>query len=110
MKAGLGEVVPYGLDWQSLLDRDGDELEVHYRHILESLGKQPGTLGTIFRKAQNRIQDPAKLRRLVVNLINEETWTVGRRRPQGRRLRRACCRRAPRTRSRAPGSTSRRGR
>lgn len=74
-QAGLGEVVPYGLDWQSLLDRDGDELEVHYRHILESLGKQSGTLGTIFRKAQNRIQDPAKLRRLVVNLINEETWT-----------------------------------
>jgi hypothetical protein len=74
-KAGLGEVVPYGLDWQSLLDRDGDELEVHYRHILESLGRQPGTLGTIFRKAQNHIQDPAKLRRLVVSLINEETWT-----------------------------------
>ena len=75
LKAGLGEVVPHGLDWQSLLDRDGDDLEVHYRHILESLGRQPGTLGTIFRKAQNRIQDPAKLRRLVVNLINEETWT-----------------------------------
>ena len=75
-KAGLGEVVPIGLDWQSLLDRDGDELETHYRHILESLGKQPGTLGTIYRKAQNRIQDPAKLRRLVVNLINEETWTA----------------------------------
>ncbi len=74
--AGLGEVVPYGLDWQSLLDRDGDELETHYRHILESLGKQTGTLGTIYRKAQNRIQDPAKLRRLVVNLINEETWTA----------------------------------
>jgi type I restriction enzyme M protein len=49
---------------------------VHYRHLLESLGRQPGTLGTIFRKAQNRIQDPAKLRRLVVNLINEETWTT----------------------------------
>jgi type I restriction enzyme M protein len=76
LKAGLGEVVPYGLDWQSLLDRDGDELETHYRHILESLGKEPGCLGTIFRKAQNRIQDPAKLRRLVVNLINEETWTA----------------------------------
>ncbi len=75
-RAGLGEVVLFGLDWQSLLDRDGDELEVHYRHILESLGKQTGTLGTIFRKAQNRIQDPAKLRRLVVNLINEETWTA----------------------------------
>ncbi len=75
-RAGLGEVVPIGLDWQSLLDRDGDDLEVHYRHILESLGKQTGTLGTIYRKAQNRIQDPAKLRRLVVNLINEETWTA----------------------------------
>ena len=75
-RAGLGEVVPVGLDWQSLLDRDGDELEVHYRHILESLGRQTGTLGTIYRKAQNRIQDPAKLRRLVVNLINEETWTA----------------------------------
>ena len=75
-RSGLGEVVPAGLDWQSLLDRDGDELEVHYRHVLESLGRQPGTLGTIFRKAQNRIQDPAKLRRLVVNLINEETWTA----------------------------------
>jgi type I restriction enzyme M protein len=74
-KAGLGEVVPYGLNWQSLLDRDGDDLEVHYRHILESLGREPGTLGTIFRKAQNRIQDPAKLRRLVINLINEVTWT-----------------------------------
>ena len=75
-QAGLGEVVPHGLDWQSLLDRDGDELETHYRHVLEQLGRQPGTLGTIYRKAQNRIQDPAKLRRLVVNLINEETWTA----------------------------------
>ncbi len=75
-KAGLGEVVPHKLDWQSLLDRDGDELEVHYRHILEVLGRQPGTLGTIYLKAQNRIRDPAKLRRLVVNLINEETWTA----------------------------------
>ncbi len=75
-QAGLGEVVPYGYDWQSLLDRDGDELEVHYRHLLETLGRSPGTLGTIFRKAQNRIQDPAKLRRLIVNLINEETWTA----------------------------------
>jgi type I restriction enzyme M protein len=72
-KAGMGQVVPAGLDWQSLLDRDGDDLEVHYRHVLSELGRQPGTLGTIYRKAQNRIQDPAKLRRLVVNLINEET-------------------------------------
>ena len=50
--------IPRGLDWQSLLSKDGDELEVHYRHILDSLGKERGMLGVIFRKSQNRIQDP----------------------------------------------------
>ncbi len=67
-------VVPYGLDWQSLKDRSGDELEAHYIRILNELGRQPGMLGVIFRKAQNRIQDPAKLRRLVVELIDQESW------------------------------------
>src|SRR6476660_7901574 len=45
--------------------RDGDALEVHYRHTLEELGRKPGMIGVIFRKAQNKIQDPAKLRRLI---------------------------------------------
>jgi len=31
-------------------------------------------LGIIFRKAQNKIQDPAKLRRLIADLIDRETW------------------------------------
>ena len=66
-------VIPKGLDWKSLLEKDGDALEVHYRHILESLGKGKGLLGVIFRKSQNKIQDPAKLRRLI-DLINGETW------------------------------------
>ncbi len=66
--------IPPGLDWPSLLGRDGDALEVHYRHILESLGREPGLLGVIFRKAQNKIQDPAKLRRLL-ELIEGEVWT-----------------------------------
>jgi len=65
--------IPQGLDWQSLLKKDGEALERHYRHILESLGREKGMLGVIFRKSQNRIQDPAKLRRLI-ELINEETW------------------------------------
>jgi type I restriction enzyme M protein len=67
-------VLPLGLDWQSLLDRDGEELEAHYISILNTIGKQPGMLGVVFRKAQNRIQDPAKLRRLVVDLIDQEQW------------------------------------
>ncbi|TML48767.1 MAG: SAM-dependent DNA methyltransferase [Actinobacteria bacterium] len=67
-------IVPEELDWQSLLARDGDELEVHYRHVLTELGRRTGMLGVVFRKAQNRIQDPAKLRRLVVDLIDRESW------------------------------------
>jgi type I restriction enzyme M protein len=66
-------IIPKGFDWQSLLEKDGDALEVHYRHILETLGKEKGMLGIIFRKSQNKIQDPAKLRRLI-ELINAETW------------------------------------
>jgi type I restriction enzyme M protein len=68
--------IPDGFDWPSLIKRDGDELEVHYRHILEELGKSKGLLGVIFRKAQNKIQDPAKLRRLVADLIDREQWTT----------------------------------
>jgi type I restriction enzyme M protein len=69
-------VVPDALDWSSLLERDGDELEVHYRHVLTELGRKPGMLGVVFRKAQNRIQDPAKLRRLIVDLIDREQWLI----------------------------------
>jgi type I restriction enzyme M protein len=62
--------------WQALVDASGDDLEAVYRHTLEALGKQPGTLGVIFRKAQNKIQDPAKLRKLIVDLIDKETWSA----------------------------------
>ncbi|CAN5817550.1 class I SAM-dependent DNA methyltransferase [soil metagenome] len=65
--------VPPDYNWESLAVKDGDELEVHYRHVLEELGRQKGMLGTIFRKAQNKIQDPAKLKRLI-SLMGEETW------------------------------------
>ncbi|MEW8335297.1 MAG: hypothetical protein AB2558_11455 [Candidatus Thiodiazotropha sp.] len=52
---------------------DGDDLELQYRHTLESLGKEGGMLGTIFRKAQNKIQVPAKLERLI-KMIDKEQW------------------------------------
>ncbi|MFZ4774579.1 MAG: type I restriction-modification system subunit M [Terrimicrobiaceae bacterium] len=72
---GKPRTIPEGYDWPSLLARDGDELETHYRHVLETLGKRSGMLGVIFRKAQNKIQDPAKLRRLIVDLIDKEQWS-----------------------------------
>ena len=67
--------IPKGFGWATLLKLDGDDLETHYRHTLEELGKRPGMLGVIFRKAQNKIQDPAKLRRLIVDLIDKEQWS-----------------------------------
>ena len=68
--------LPKDCNWQSLLARDGDELETHYRHVLEQLGKQKGMLGIIFRKALNKIQNPAHLRRLIVDLIDREDWST----------------------------------
>ena len=69
------QIVPDEYSWQRLLDAQGDQLELKYTHILTGLSRQPGVIGTIFRKAQNRIQDPAKLKRLVVDLIDKEHWS-----------------------------------
>jgi type I restriction enzyme M protein len=68
--------VPAGYDWPSLIKKDGDELFDHYRHLLDQLGKEKGLLGLIFNKSQNKFQDPAKLRRLLVDLIGKENWSV----------------------------------
>ncbi|MDO9128344.1 MAG: class I SAM-dependent DNA methyltransferase [Anaerolineales bacterium] len=65
--------IPAEFGWASLLRLDGDDLERHYRAILAGLGQGAGLIPVIFRKAQNKIQDPAKLRRLI-ELIDGETW------------------------------------
>ncbi len=62
--------------WPTLLTLDAEPLERHYRHTLEALGKADGVIGVIFRKAQNKIQDPAKLKRLIVDLIDKENWSA----------------------------------
>lgn len=72
---GEPSVVPSEWSWPELERRDGDDLEVHYRHTLEALGREQGMLGVIFRKARNRIQDPAKLKRLISELIGREEWS-----------------------------------
>lgn len=68
--------VPADYAWPTLVKMDGDELFDHYRHTLENLGNQKGLLGLIFNKSQNKFQDPAKLRRLIVDLIGNENWSV----------------------------------
>ena len=68
--------IPEDYNWASLMEVDGIPLERHYRNTLENLGKEPGILGIIFRKAQNKIQNPAHLRRLIVDLIDKEPWSA----------------------------------
>ena len=46
--------IPKGFGWDALLKLDGDDLEIHYRHTLEELGKRSGMLGVIFRKPTRR--------------------------------------------------------
>ena len=74
-KMAAERIIPEEYSWTRLLDATGAELEVTYTSILLGLASQPGMIGTIFRKAQNRIQDPAKLRRLIVDLIDKEHWS-----------------------------------
>jgi len=65
--------IPKGYDWTSLRSKTGEPLEAHYLATLHKLGQGAGMLGAIFFKAQNKIQDPAKLSRLV-QMIDGENW------------------------------------
>src|SRR5438045_6502788 len=73
---GEPQAIPAGFRWVDLANpkMEGVKLEQHYRDTLRKLGEQGGMLGLIFSKAQNKIQDPAKLRKLVVDLIGNESW------------------------------------
>ncbi|WP_225008987.1 type I restriction-modification system subunit M [Novosphingobium percolationis] len=73
---GKGSSIPDEWRWPILAGKDGDALELHYRHTLEALAKADGLIGTIFRKAQNKLSDPAKLKR-VVSLIDKEGPWIG---------------------------------
>lgn len=69
-------IIPVGFDWTSLTSRQGKDLHMHYSAILTKLGTATGMLGVIFRGAKNKIRDPAKLRLLVVDLINRRNWSA----------------------------------
>ncbi|MBX3282709.1 MAG: SAM-dependent DNA methyltransferase [Acidobacteria bacterium] len=67
--------IPAGYDWESLRTLRGAALELQYLKTLQELGKTSGILGQIFTKSQNKIQDPAKLYKLV-DLIDREQWAM----------------------------------
>jgi type I restriction enzyme M protein len=67
--------IPDEYKWDSLTSRRGAELELHYSGLLRELGQQKGVLGQIFTKSQNKIQDPAKLYKLI-DMIHRENWVM----------------------------------
>jgi type I restriction enzyme M protein len=67
--------IPVMYNWDSLVRKSGDELETHYSILLRELGSEKGMLGQIFTKSQNKVQDPAKLYKLIA-LINAEQWVL----------------------------------
>lgn len=67
--------IPAEYSWESLTNKRGAELEGHYTTLLRELGTQQGMLGQIFTKSQNKIQDPAKLFKLI-DLIDKENWHI----------------------------------
>jgi type I restriction enzyme M protein len=68
-----GSPIPKDCRWAVLRDLQGEELTKRYADILEKLGRKSGLMETIFLKAQNEIQDPARLKRLI-GLIDGERW------------------------------------
>lgn len=69
--------IPNEYNWQSLKAKKGATLEGHYMMLLRELGNRPGMLGQIFTKSQNKIQDPAKLSRLIEMVDDTEWVTMG---------------------------------
>lgn len=67
--------IPTEYNWASLTSKSGADLESHYVKLLDNLGKQPGMLGDIFVKSQNKITDPSKLYKLI-QMIDAEQWTL----------------------------------
>ncbi len=67
--------IPAEYNWQSLKSKRGAALEVHYVTLMRELGSKKGMLGQIFTKAQNKIQDPAKLSRLI-DMVDDTEWVT----------------------------------
>ena len=65
--------IPEKYSWPQLKKKTGAALEGLYIELLQNPGKQKGMLGHIFTKAQNKIQDPAMLYK-VIDMIDKENW------------------------------------
>lgn len=67
--------VPEGCDWNRLKMKKGAALDTRYTSILRELSNAGGILGQIFIKSQNKIQDPAKLYK-IIDMLDKEKWSL----------------------------------
>ena len=72
---GEESAIPEGYRWSDLIDLDGLELIEQYESILKKLSEEDNLIGTIFVKAQNKIDKPVYLKK-VITMIDEEQWLV----------------------------------
>ena len=72
---GENSAIPEGCRWCDLKDLDGLELMEQYEASLKTLSEQDNLIGTIFTKAQNKIDRPVYLKK-VITLVDEENWLV----------------------------------
>lgn len=70
---GIESKIPKDCRWANLVDRDGFDLLECYEKSLKKLSEQPGLIGTIFSKAQNKIAQPAHLAK-VVAMVDAQDW------------------------------------
>ncbi|WP_175620872.1 type I restriction-modification system subunit M [Chryseobacterium schmidteae] len=70
---GEDSSVPYGYRWNDLAELDGLDLVDHYEKTLKLLSQEDSLIGTIYTKAQNKIDKPVYLKK-VITLIDEENW------------------------------------
>lgn len=67
--------IPEGYRWRNLIELDGLDLIEQYEKTLKTLSEQDNLIGTIFTKAQNKIDKPVYLKK-VISMIDEEQWLV----------------------------------
>lgn len=72
---GEDSAIPVGYQWKDLIELDGLELVKQYESTLALLSNQDNLIGTIFTKAQNKIDKPVYLKK-VITMIDEEQWLI----------------------------------
>ena len=72
---GEKSAIPEGYRWNDLIALEGLDLTKQYEDTLKKLSEEENLIGTIFTKAQNKIDKPVYLKK-VISLINENQWLL----------------------------------